>query len=190
MPFLRSDLDVGWRAVVRRAFLHGISIFGASPTCTLRAVGIRLRRRLAHVSPPECIMERTQEKEGPMKKSAAELVAEAKAQIENLDSDAVESEIAAGDVLLVDIRDAPELDSAGRIPGSIHIPRGMLEFRADPSTPYHQEPLDPSRRVILHCGTGGRSALAAVTLKEMGYERVAHLDGGFNAWKDAGKPTE
>ncbi len=125
-----------------------------------------------------------------MKKSAAELVAEAKAQIENLDTDAVESEIATGDVVLVDIRDAHELDTEGRIPGSIHIPRGMLEFRADPSTPYHQEPLDPSRRVILHCASGGRSALAAATLKEMGYERVAHLDGGFNAWKDAGKPTE
>ncbi len=74
-----------------------------------------------------------------MKKSAAELVAEAKAQIENLDADAVEGEMASGDVVLVDIRDAQELDTAGRIPGSIHIPRGMLEFRADPSTPYHQE---------------------------------------------------
>lgn len=125
-----------------------------------------------------------------MKKSAAELVAEAKAQIENLDVAAVESEIASDDVVLVDIRDAAELEAAGRIPGSVHIPRGMLEFRADPSTPYHQEPLDPGKRVILHCASGGRSALAAATLKEMGYERVAHLDGGFNAWKEAGKPTE
>lgn len=124
-----------------------------------------------------------------MKKTAAELVAQAKAQIENLDPDAVESEIASGEVVLVDLRDAPELD-AGRIPGSIHVPRGMLEFRADPSTPYHQEPLDPGKRVILHCASGGRSALAAATLKEMGYERVAHLDGGFNAWNAAGKPTE
>lgn len=125
-----------------------------------------------------------------MKKSAADLVAEARAQVENLDPDAVESEIASGNAILVDIRDAPELDAAGRIPGSIHIPRGMLEFRADPSTPYHQEPLDPDKRVILHCASGGRSALAAATLKEMGYEHVAHLDGGFNAWKAAGKATE
>ncbi len=129
-------------------------------------------------------------KEDPMKKSAADLVAEAKAQIENLGPDAVEAELASGEVILVDIRDAPELDAAGRIPGSIHIPRGMLEFRADPSTPYHQEPLDPSKRVILHCASGGRSALAAATLKQMGYEHIAHLDGGFNAWKEAGKPTE
>jgi rhodanese-related sulfurtransferase len=108
-----------------------------------------------------------------MKKSSAELVAEAKAQIENLNPDAVEAEIALGDVVLVDIRDAHELDTAERIAGSIHIPRGMLEFRADPSTPYHQEPLDPSKRVILHCASGSRSALAAARLKEMGYERVA-----------------
>ncbi len=125
-----------------------------------------------------------------MKKSAADLVAEAKAQIENLDVATVESEIASGDVVLVDIRDAHELEATGRIPGSIHIPRGMLEFRADPSTPYHQEPLDPGKRVILHCASGGRSALAAATLQAMGYEHVAHLDGGFNAWKEAGKPTE
>ena len=125
-----------------------------------------------------------------MKKSAAELVAAAKQQIENLDPDAVEAEIASGDVVLVDIRDAHELDANGRIPGSIHVPRGMLEFRADRSTPYHQEPLDPSKRVILHCASGGRSALAAATLQDMGYERVAHLDGGFNEWKVAGKATE
>lgn len=125
-----------------------------------------------------------------MTKSAADLVADAKAQIENLDPEAVESELAGGDVVLVDIRDAHELESAGRISGSVHVPRGMLEFRADPSSPYHQDPLDPSKRVILHCASGGRSALAAATLKQMGYERVAHLDGGMNAWKEAGKPTE
>lgn len=123
-----------------------------------------------------------------MKKHAADLVAAAKAQVNNLDLDAVEAELASGDVVLVDIRDADELEAAGRIPGALHIPRGMLEFRADPSSPYHQQPLDPSARVILHCASGGRSALAAATLKEMGYDRVAHLDGGINAWKDAGKP--
>jgi rhodanese-related sulfurtransferase len=123
-----------------------------------------------------------------MKKHAADLVAAAKAQVDNLDPDAVEAELASGDVVLVDIRDADELEAAGRIPGALHIPRGMLEFRADPSSPYHQQPLDPSARVILHCASGGRSALAAATLKEMGYDRVAHLDGGINAWKEAGKP--
>ena len=124
-----------------------------------------------------------------MTKRAADLVAEAKAQVENLQPDAVEAEVAAGDAVLVDIREAEEF-SEGRIPGAVHVPRGMLEFRADPSSPYHQPPLDPSARVILHCASGGRSALAAATLRDMGYERVAHLDGGMKAWKEAGKPVE
>ena len=66
----------------------------------------------------------------------------------------------------------------------------MLEFRADPETPYHLEPFDRDRRIILHCASGGRSALAAATLKEMGYEKVAHLDGGFKAWTEAGGPVQ
>lgn len=125
-----------------------------------------------------------------MKKKAADLVAEAKSRIENLDPDAVEKELQNGNTVLVDIRDAPELQEQGRIPGAVHIPRGMLEFRADTTSPYHLEPLDPSRRVILHCASGGRSALAAQTLQEMGYDRVAHLDGGMNAWREAGKSIE
>lgn len=125
-----------------------------------------------------------------MKKKAADLVAEAKSRIENLDPEAVEQELQRGDAVLVDIRDAPELEQNGRIPGAVHVPRGMLEFRADTTSPYHEATLDPSKRVILHCASGGRSALAAQTLQEMGYEHVAHLDGGFNAWKEAGKPTE
>lgn len=125
-----------------------------------------------------------------MKKKAADLVTEAKSRVENLGPDAVEKELETGDAVLVDIRDAPELEENGRIPGAVHIPRGMLEFRADTTSPYHQPPLDPSRRVILHCASGGRSALAARTLQEMGYEHVSHLDGGINAWKEAGKPTE
>lgn len=125
-----------------------------------------------------------------MKKKAADLVAEARAQIENLSPDAVEAELAAGEAVLVDVRDAPELEATGRIAGSVHISRGMLEFRADPASPYHQDPLDPDKRVILHCASGGRSALAAATLKDLGYTNVAHLDGGINAWKEAGKPTE
>jgi len=124
-----------------------------------------------------------------MTKQAADLVAAAKAQIENLDPDAVEAELASGDAVLVDVREADELEATGRIPGSVHIPRGMLEFRADPTSPYHQEPLDPSARVILHCASGGRSALAAAALKDMGYDRIAHLDGGMKAWKEAGKPV-
>lgn len=122
-------------------------------------------------------------------RTAMDLVAQAKGQIENLGVDAVEKELAGG-ALVVDLREPGELVEHGRIPGAVHVPRGMLEFRADPATPYHMEEFDPARRVILHCASGGRSALAAATLKEMGYQDVAHLDGGFNAWVEAGKPRE
>ena len=125
-----------------------------------------------------------------MTKRAADLVAEAKAQIENLDASAVDEEVRSGKAVLVDLRDSDERQANGSIPGAVHVPRGMLEFRADPESPYHETALDPSKRVILHCASGGRSALGAATLKQMGYQNVAHLDGGINAWKEAGRPTE
>jgi rhodanese-related sulfurtransferase len=121
--------------------------------------------------------------------SASDMVAAAKQQIENLNVDQVADEIDQG-ALVVDLREADELAQTGKIPGAIHVPRGMLEFRADPASPYHFDELDPSRRVIVHCAAGGRSALAARTLNEMGYENVAHLDGGITAWIGAGRPTE
>lgn len=125
-----------------------------------------------------------------MAKTVAQLVAEAKARIDNLSVDEVAAELEAGEVLLVDLREPEELAATGRIPGAHHVPRGMLEFRADPLSPYHQEPFDPDRRVILHCAAGGRSALAVVALQELGYRHVAHLEGGFTAWKQAGGPIE
>ncbi|HEX4957771.1 MAG TPA: rhodanese-like domain-containing protein [Lacibacter sp.] len=125
-----------------------------------------------------------------MAKSAAELVKEAKQQIENLTPQQVAEELSTGNVLLVDIRDAEELKQNGKIASSLHASRGMLEFYADAATPYHKPEFDKSKRIILHCASGGRSALAAVTLKEMGYEQVAHMDGGLKAWKEAGLPTE
>jgi rhodanese-related sulfurtransferase len=125
-----------------------------------------------------------------MEQSAGDMVAAAKGRVENLSPDAVEAELSSGDAVLVDLREAEELEATGRIPGAVHVPRGMLEFRADPTSPYHQEPFDRSRRIILHCASGGRSALGARTLQEMGYGDVAHLDGGITAWKEAGKPVE
>jgi len=122
-------------------------------------------------------------------KKAVELVAAAKATVENLDVAGVDRERGAG-ALLVDLREPGELAESGRIAGSVNVPRGMLEFRADPTSPYHQEGFEPERRIILHCATGGRSALAAATLKDMGYTNVAHLDGGFKAWVAAGRPVE
>jgi rhodanese-related sulfurtransferase len=127
---------------------------------------------------------------GPSGKTAAQLVAEAKQRVTNLTVDDVVAELAAGDPLVVDIREPAEQEQNGTIPGAISAPRGMLEFYADPTSPYHLAELDPSRRVILHCAAGGRSALAADTLQQMGYTDVAHLDGGFTAWKQAGRPVE
>ena len=125
-----------------------------------------------------------------MAKTAAQLVAEAKASIDNLTTEQVAEEISSGDVLVVDIREPEERRTNGAIPGSVSAPRGMLEFYADPTSAYHKEGFEPDRRVILHCASGGRSALAVKSLQELGYSNVAHLDGGFNGWKAAGKPVE
>lgn len=122
-------------------------------------------------------------------KTAAQLVQEARSGIENLTPDQVQAEMAAGKATLVDVRDAPEL-ACGTIAGSVHASRGMLEFYADPACPLHKPELDPARRIILHCASGGRSALAAHTLRQLGYQNVAHLDGGFKAWQAAGKPVD
>ena len=119
-------------------------------------------------------------------KSAADLVKEAKQQIDNLTPAQVKEELDKGNVTLIDIRESEELGQNGKIPGSFHAPRGMLEFYADPSLPYHKPEFNKDNRIILHCASGGRSALAAATLKQMGYENVAHLDGGLKAWKEAG----
>ncbi|MBW3544809.1 MAG: rhodanese-like domain-containing protein [Bacteroidetes bacterium] len=122
-------------------------------------------------------------------KSATDLVKEAKQQIENLSPDQVNEELSKGSVTLIDLRESEELKQNGRIASSVHAPRGMLEFYADPSLPYHKPEFDKNRRIILHCASGGRSALAAATLKRMGYKNVAHMDGGLKAWKDSGKPV-
>lgn len=121
--------------------------------------------------------------------TAAELVQNAKSCIENLTPEQVREEMQNGNAVLVDIRDSPELAN-GAIPGSVHASRGMLEFHADPASPYHKPELDPGKRTILHCASGGRSALAVQTLKAMGYGNIAHLDGGFKAWEAAGLPVE
>lgn len=123
-------------------------------------------------------------------KSATDLVKEAKQQIENLTPDQVQQELSNGNATLIDIRESEELKQNGKIAGAVHAPRGMLEFYADSSLPYHRPEFDKNKRIILHCASGGRSALAAATLKQMGYENVAHLDGGLKAWKESGKPVE
>jgi rhodanese-related sulfurtransferase len=123
----------------------------------------------------------------PLSKSAKDLVTEAKARVQNLTPAEVEEELRNTDTLLVDLREADEREQNGTIPGGLHVTRGMLEFRADPSTPYYNRELRPDRRVILYCAAGSRSALGAVALQEMGYTNVAHLDGGFKSWQEGGK---
>lgn len=120
--------------------------------------------------------------------TAAELVASAKAWVQNLDPAQFAERATSPDAVIVDLREADERVQ-GTIPGAIHVPRGMLEFRADPTSPYHDDRLEPGRPVLLHCATGGRSALAAETLRGLGYTDVAHLDGGIAAWCEAGKPV-
>lgn len=122
--------------------------------------------------------------------TAAEMVVAAKGRIENLSVDQAAAELADGEALLVDIREPDEREEQGVIPGAVHAPRGMIEFYADPSSPYHRPEFGPNKRVILHCASGGRSALAADTLQQLGYTRIAHVDGGLKAWREAGQPVK
>jgi rhodanese-related sulfurtransferase len=97
--------------------------------------------------------------------------------------------IADGKALVVDVRDAPELAAAGKVKGAVHVSRGMLEFRADPESPYHDPAFDRDRTVLLYCASGGRSALAGQTLQELGYRDVRNL-GAFKEWVEAGGAVE
>ena len=126
-----------------------------------------------------------------MPKTAMELVMEARANIENISPEDTASELASSEVILVDIREPLEWEH--HIEGAIQIPRGLLEFVADPECgprlpPSLKTDMDPGHRVIVYCNTGGRGALAAYTLKTLGYERVANLDGGMKSWQEAGLP--
>jgi rhodanese-related sulfurtransferase len=123
-------------------------------------------------------------------KTVMALVAESKGRIQNLTPDEVARELENGEVVLVDLREPAELAEQGVIAGAIHAPRGMLEFYADPASAYHRKEFQPGARTILYCASGGRSALACDTLRSLGYEDLAHLDGGLKAWKQAGKPTQ
>jgi len=97
--------------------------------------------------------------------------------------------IGRGNALVVDVRDAPEVEQSGKIAGALHIPRGMLEFRADPESPYHDQHFAKDKTVILYCGSGGRAALGGQALKELGYGEVYNL-GAFKDWAEGGGPVE
>ena len=120
------------------------------------------------------------------KVSVKELVAQANKMIETVDADSALASQASGEGLLVDIRDIRELYREGTVADALHVPRGMLEFWFDEQSPYHKPALaDDSRKYILYCASGWRSALSARTLVEMGFDNIAHVEGGFSALKDA-----
>jgi rhodanese-related sulfurtransferase len=125
-----------------------------------------------------------------VKKGFRQLLEEANAEIETLGVGDAIALHGNSEVLFVDLRDPRELEKDGRIPGAFHCPRGMLEFWIDPESPYHRKVFAESKRFLFFCGGGWRSALAAKTAQDMGLERVAHIDGGFTAWRKAGGPVE
>lgn len=122
--------------------------------------------------------------------TASILAAEAMSRIENLSPDQVAERQESANALVVDIREAHELAAAGQIPGAIHVPRGFLEFAADPGSPVFRPELVPERAVILVCASGMRSALGVESLQQLGFTDVSHLKGGMKAWAEAGNTVE
>ena len=126
-----------------------------------------------------------------IKKNSQKLVEEANALIKTLKVEDAIKLLKNDNYLFVDLRDYRELIKNGKIPGSISCPRGMLEFWIDPESPYYKSELNDTEEVILFCNGGWRSALAAVSLKAMGLENVAHMTGGFGGWQqEIGKTVE
>jgi rhodanese-related sulfurtransferase len=123
-------------------------------------------------------------------KKAWDMVDEAKQQIENLSVEQVRKEMESGSAVVVDIRDIRELLMKGKLPGAVHAPRGMLEFWVDPASEYYRDVFQPEKRYILYCAGGGRSALAAATMQDMGYSDVAHMEPGFDGWEAEGGEVE
>jgi rhodanese-related sulfurtransferase len=125
-----------------------------------------------------------------MKKGYKQLVAEANAVVETVPAAEAVKRLQTEEVVFVDIRDLPELERDGKIPGAVHASRGMLEFHADPESPYHKDVFASGKTLLLYCASGGRSALAAQRLQEMGLAHVAHVAGGLKAWKEVNGPLE
>ncbi len=110
-----------------------------------------------------------------------------KQEIENLSVQQLQDEQADNPgLLLIDLREIQELLDLGTIPGAKHVARGMLEFWADPASPYYRDYFAEDKRIVVFCAGGGRSVYATLALRDMGYSNVAHLEAGFNGWRDAG----
>lgn len=123
-----------------------------------------------------------------MATTAAQMVADASARIGQVSPGRAAEELAAGTAVLLDVREPVEWSQS--IPGAVRVPRGLLEFQADPTSPRHDAALDPHGRVIVFCRSGVRAALAGATLCDLGFEDVVNLTGGFAAWTEAGLPVD
>ena len=125
-----------------------------------------------------------------LKTSAAEMVTQARAQIEEIETPDLITMMDDPNVIIVDIRDIRERQRSGYIPGSFHAPRGMIEFWIDPESPYHKDIFaQEGKKYVFHCASGWRSALTVATLQDMGFE-AAHLKEGFSTWEKQGGPVE
>ena len=124
-----------------------------------------------------------------MPTSVKQMMEAANAAVPRISSAEARTLIDSGEALVVDVRDAPEVSASGKVKGAVNVSRGMLEFRADPDSPYHDPHFDKSKTVIVYCASGGRSALSGKVLKDMGYEKVFNL-GGFKDWAESGGAVE
>jgi len=124
-----------------------------------------------------------------MSSSVKEMLAAANAAVPKITPAEARDMIAKGNVLVVDVRDAPEVEKSGKVAGAVHVSRGMLEFRADPDSPYHDKNFAKDKTVILYCASGGRSALSGKTLKDLGFEKVYNV-GAFKDWAESGGAIE
>ncbi|MEM9344547.1 MAG: rhodanese-like domain-containing protein [Pseudomonadota bacterium] len=124
-----------------------------------------------------------------MSKTAKDYLGEANAVVPAISFDDANAKHASGNTVFIDVRDSADIAQTGTIKGALRIPRGFIEFAADPDTPFHNEALTKSADIVLICGKGGQAALTGKTLKDMGYENVANA-GGFPDWKENGGPVE
>ncbi|MDP1868735.1 MAG: rhodanese-like domain-containing protein [Bradyrhizobium sp.] len=122
-------------------------------------------------------------------KTVQTMLAEAEAAVPRISPEEAKGLVGRADVLFLDVREPAEVATSGKVPGALAIPRGLVEFRADPASPLHDAAFDRAKTVVAYCASGGRSALVLKTLKEMGYEHVRNL-GGFKSWLDAGGDVE
>ena len=124
-----------------------------------------------------------------MPTSVKQMMEEANAVVPKITPAEARAMIAKGNTLVVDVREPAEVEASGKVAGAVHHPRGMLEFRADAETPYHDKNFSKEKTVILYCASGGRAALAGKVLKDMGYGQVFNM-GGFKDWAESGGPVE